>query len=246
MRPLVLSVKRSKFRIDDPTASIDQPQYRHIRPQILERDNFTCQFCGFRSPKFQEVHHLDDNHNNSSPDNLVTACPLCHACNHIALNGDRQTGRLIWLDPALNIGQAQLNNIIRELWLTTLSDHRELRTSAAAMLQRFFTHTLPITQMFGSDSPLYLGEQMLRMSQEVYDNRASVIKSAGLYFLPNRTGFSRQLDFWAKSKLNSFPTSQWVNYSKDKVTSWLQNEFKLDGTDDNIARYLKPTETGSK
>lgn len=58
------------------------PQFNSLlREAILERDNFTCQFCG-RVPndrKKLHPHHIDYNKSNCAPLNLVTLCHSCHS-----------------------------------------------------------------------------------------------------------------------------------------------------------------------
>ena len=52
-----------------------------IRFQVLNRDNFTCQYCGRKAPDVVlEVDHINPTSNNGMADmnNLVTAC---HECN---------------------------------------------------------------------------------------------------------------------------------------------------------------------
>ena len=52
-----------------------------LRFEILERDHFTCQFCGKQAPETQlEVDHLQSKAEGGSdkPDNLVAACRDCN------------------------------------------------------------------------------------------------------------------------------------------------------------------------
>ena len=51
-----------------------------IRQKVLTRDNHTCQFCHFKSQKYQEVHFIDRDTTNFHMDNMVTACIFCHQC----------------------------------------------------------------------------------------------------------------------------------------------------------------------
>jgi len=62
--------------------SSNSPIPLEIRKKVLERDNFTCQKCGFQDKTMQniEIHHIkpkifgsDDN-----LDNLITLCSICH------------------------------------------------------------------------------------------------------------------------------------------------------------------------
>lgn len=55
---------------------------RGFRKLIRIRDNYTCQRCGKHQSELRraiDVHHLDHNKMNNSPDNLVCACESCNA-----------------------------------------------------------------------------------------------------------------------------------------------------------------------
>lgn len=56
------------------------PTVRLSKREILRRDDYTCQYCGFRSPHLT-VDHVVPRHQGGQHrwDNLVAACP---ACNH--------------------------------------------------------------------------------------------------------------------------------------------------------------------
>ena len=47
-----------------------------VRPNILKRDNHTCQKCGLT--KRLQIHHIDGNKKNDNPNNLITLCIFCH------------------------------------------------------------------------------------------------------------------------------------------------------------------------
>lgn len=57
-------------------------EWRRLRFKILKRDNFTCQYCGYKSEKYQIVHHLNGNPTNNSEENLVTICQMCNLVEH--------------------------------------------------------------------------------------------------------------------------------------------------------------------
>lgn len=61
---------------------ITKEEWRKLRFKILERDNYTCQYCGFRAEKWQIVHHIDENPNNNADGNLETICPMCNLILH--------------------------------------------------------------------------------------------------------------------------------------------------------------------
>src|SRR5690554_7898806 len=115
--PLILSVKRSRFRMDDPTADHANREFVGKRPSILERDRYKCRFCGFKAKKWQEVHHVNNDHQDNSDINLVTACPLCHLVHHVGFAGMRQAAQLIYIDPEVKVSQRDLNQLVRALWI---------------------------------------------------------------------------------------------------------------------------------
>ncbi len=54
-------------------------EWQERRRQILQRDGYTCQYCGHTSQL--EAHHIRARHKGGtdSPENLVTLCEMCHA-----------------------------------------------------------------------------------------------------------------------------------------------------------------------
>lgn len=62
----------------------DQAEWELIRRQVLQRDNSTCVYCGWKAQKFQQVNHIgaEDDH---TLDNLETVCAACHAVLHLGI-----------------------------------------------------------------------------------------------------------------------------------------------------------------
>ena len=55
-----------------------------LKRTIRERDNYICQMCGKENSK--QVHHIDYNKANSTPENLITLCTKCHGKCHGRIN----------------------------------------------------------------------------------------------------------------------------------------------------------------
>ena len=60
-------------------------EWNKIRKVVLERDAYTCQFCGHTAKESMNVHHVDEIGENK-PDNLITCCVACHAVMHMGRN----------------------------------------------------------------------------------------------------------------------------------------------------------------
>lgn len=72
-------------RLENKQLEKAEAEFKRMRPKILKRDFWTCQFCGYYSVRhiFQEVHHKDCDHRNNKESNLVTACHFCHMTQHL-------------------------------------------------------------------------------------------------------------------------------------------------------------------
>jgi len=86
----------------------DDPKFEKFAQKILQRDQYTCQYCGFVSQQSQEVINLDYNYASNKTTNLVTACPFCAQCHFIQAIGQHGFGGGILISlPQLS--QVQLN-----------------------------------------------------------------------------------------------------------------------------------------
>jgi 5-methylcytosine-specific restriction endonuclease McrA len=68
---------------------------KFVKDFIKERDGNKCTRCGwneinpFTGKSPLEVHHRDENHENSTPENLITLCPNCHSLTRSWKNSGR-------------------------------------------------------------------------------------------------------------------------------------------------------------
>jgi len=213
MRNLVLSVKRSEFRSDDPKSVESDAVYKKLKPSILKDGDYTCEFCGFKSDKRQHIHHLDDNHNNNKRSNLVIACSLCHMCCHIGFAGEKSLGDLIYLEQDIGIKQADLNNIIRFLWIGQESKDSVISEYSENMLDRFYNMTTHARRILRTNDLSVFGDFLMSLSDRDYKAREEKIK--GFYFLPNKEGFKADIDVWKKQ--NGIPDPKlWFEIAKKK------------------------------
>ena len=73
----------SKWRANDAGSAQADMQFRLVRSVVLRRDRYTCRGCEAWGGRLRlQVHHRDNDHQNNSPENLVTLCVFCHAVFH--------------------------------------------------------------------------------------------------------------------------------------------------------------------
>jgi len=101
-----------------------------IRQKILERDDHTCQCCGFKSKKYQDVHFIDGDTTNLQMNNMATTCIFCHQCFNIDKVNDMRSGVLIWLP---EIEQADLHHIARAIYVSRISQGSMAETAKKAL-----------------------------------------------------------------------------------------------------------------
>ncbi len=97
--------------------------YPHIlepeqKDSILSRDDHTCQFCGFRSEKYQQTIFLGLDDKKKGQDDYATACVFCHQCFQVERISSMQSGALIWLP---EISQIHLNHLCRAIYIARIT-----------------------------------------------------------------------------------------------------------------------------
>lgn len=213
--PIRLSVKRGAFRGDQPSPPGSDLVYKNARISVLKRDDLTCQFCGFRSQK-NETHHVDDDHNNHSESNLVTACVLCHMSHHIAFAGIKGLGTMIYLQNA-GIGQGPLNQLVRTLWIAEEMAKGDLRNTASQILSRLDKAEMFAVQAISTSSPSVLGDFMSSMPNDAYEKRDKALKD--IYLLPKKAAYASQLKLWVQESKN-FTPDDWIKKAEEKFAQW--------------------------
>lgn len=212
---ITLSVKRKAFRADSPHPPGTDKVYFEARKKALARDKHTCRFCGIRC-KRNEVHHLNDDHEDHSDNNLVTACVLCHMCFHISFAGIRNRGKLIYL-PEATIGQGELNQLVRQLWVAEAMGDGDMKSMAGQLLSRLDKADILANTVLGTSKAAVMGDFLASMSDEDYAQRAKGL--AGVYLLPVKEAYGPYIKSWIEDCAQFKPTD-WVLTAKTKFEQW--------------------------
>lgn len=196
--PLILGVGR-------PTAPLDpkffQPvlsdeDYTRLKEKVFERDQHTCQCCGFQAVKYQQVLHKNFHQNDYRMDNLMTVCNFCYPVFHLEKAAEHRSGTLIWLP---EISQATLNHIIRAIYVARISQG-PMADAANKAFDLLMERRHVAIDRLGTDDPGVV-TQILEDFLELNEYKERAQKLAGLRLLPLDRSIMRDGDF----EFNQFP-----------------------------------------
>lgn len=217
-RILKLTSTRSSWRIpaQHGTELDKNKEMKAVRKEVLDRDNCTCYYCGFKSERHQEIHHLDHNHENFALNNLTTVCPLCHQVFHLSTVGDTGGGSIIWLP---EISQVDINNLCRAIFIALKSGQDEWVNTAKSLYVSLESRKHFVSNALGNDAinPMTLAQSLLKMPKEYVEEKSSEFL-APLRLLPSVTRFDIQVDYWASVQYKDLPVGDdWKKIIPDSM-----------------------------
>lgn len=114
MKKLTLSfAPPEKWRNKQQTKKLSQWEWRKKRQEILERDDYTCIYCGYKSSKYQIVDHIDGDPENNDNSNLQVVCQMCNLIKHSGMGV--VVTEVVELYKKSNYNQNEIIKITREM-----------------------------------------------------------------------------------------------------------------------------------
>lgn len=221
-RDLILSATRKSWKMSSTHGTEYDKSYRDSKGNpsknkviwdgVWARDKCKCYFCGFESKKHQEIHHLNDDHSDNSPDNLVTICPLCHQTFHLDTASTTNGGKIIWLP---EFSQQELNYISRAIFIAIDEAEAKEETATgfikiARMLENSLAErSLTVEQQIqnGASDPAIFANALINMSESQYEKRFGFLKPFKLLNLRSR--FPIQTKYWKNTVFKDIPVETW-------------------------------------
>jgi intracellular multiplication protein IcmJ len=199
--PITITAQRGSWR--QYQARKKNKKFLLVKKRILERDNYTCRYCGFFAKEFQEIVNIDGNYKNNSMNNLATACCFCAQCFFLdAVGLDSNMGGIITHTP--EISQADLNNFCRVLYCS-LDKESAYKGKLQAVYMSFKDRSKEVVNCFGPDSsdPRVFGQGLLDAALNKEQLQHEVLKH--LRLLPSKKAFAPQIDYWKKTVFAKVP-----------------------------------------
>lgn len=170
-----------------------------VSKRILERDTYTCQYCGFQAKEYQEVVNLDGNYLNNKFSNMITACCFCTQCLFLQAIGvdEMGGGQLIYLP---EMAQADVNSFCHVLFCA-MGNNTGYQDSAQSIYRSLKFRSQLIENKFtpGTSQPNIFGQLMIEEQERYPDKELDILKDIRL--LPSHVKFKVQLETWAAAAL---------------------------------------------
>ncbi len=169
---------------------------KEVKQKIFMRDNDTCQCCGFKSKKYQEVQNISDDALDLSEDNLKTVCIFCSQCFNLDKVSVMRSGVLLWLP---EIKQPDLHHIARAIYVARISQG-PIADAARKALDALMQRREAVRSRIGTDDPYILATVLKDyLTDAHYKNRDNKIEGVRLFPLDRRIIKEADLEF------NQFP-----------------------------------------
>lgn len=228
---LVMSAKRSVWRMNDHAGEDADKEFQRLRHVILDACGGRCEFCGLASGRYQEVHHGDDDHRNNKRENLFGSCPLCHQVFHIGLAGMREGGLIIY---APELTQAEINQISLLIWTIEATTDpavvetdlfRRIRDRAVKLrgdlenrrgtvllrMEAYLKENglLPegMKPRLSHYSPVLFANVLMGLDEETYARRGALL--GGLRLLPRSARFEKRVEHWRDEQAKIMSITDW-------------------------------------
>lgn len=199
---LLLSTQAQVWTGTPLRASDEKAKNTEHFPLRNSRQHGQCMYCGFVCSQ-NDLHHINDNHEDDSQDNLGVACALCHAWCHLGelAQGD---GYLCYLP---GVSPADVNHLQRTIFLALASGDEQLVSDAKDILNWLGSHREYVAQAWGTDNPATFASAIRRQPIDEKELREIVFTDLALIAHPGLFIAARLA--WAEEVCRAYPASIW-------------------------------------
>jgi intracellular multiplication protein IcmJ len=180
--------------------------FRPVEQRVFERDEYTCQYCGFQAREYQEVVNVNGDYTHNKLSNLTTACCFCVQCLFLQAVGldEMSGGQLIYLP---EISQADLNSFSHVLFCA-MGNNTGYQDSAQSIYRSLKFRSQIIENKFGTgmSNPNIFGQTIIECQKKNQEESLSILKEMRL--LPAHVKFTVQLEAWAQAALKELEATE--------------------------------------
>jgi intracellular multiplication protein IcmJ len=177
-----------------------------LRTEAVIQSGSRCMFCGLTSAA-NELHHLNDNHQDESPGNLSTADAICHRWRHLSEVGAGQ-GLLVYLP---QLAPRDVSHLLRTVTVGLNSHYPNTQTEAKTLLNWLASHSEYVDNAWGTSEPTAFGAAIQRLSHECSGSNGWVpeIVFEGLALIINPAALTQPAAVWAAELSPQQQPAEW-------------------------------------
>ncbi len=191
---LKLSLYASAVNYQAFSARKRHPAFQKLALELLERDQYTCQYCGFKAEKHLEIVNRNQNYTQNTRSNMVTACVFCAQCFFLnALSTGQYGGGVLIFLPELS--QNDLSGLSHVL-LQAMEEGGDYKDSTQNIYQALRNRAMILENKLGEgmSQPDHFGKILIDYQQSQKKAPASLL--AKIRLLPLRSCFKQEIDDW--------------------------------------------------
>jgi len=169
--------------------------FQTFQEKVFHRDDYTCQFCGFRAKQYMDVINFNGDYHHNRINNLVTACGFCSQCFFLESVGrDEQGGGVLIILPEMT--QGELNALCHVLF-TAIMTGGPAATDARNIYRGLKLRAQRTEKLLGEgmSNPTLVGQLLVDSSgesrQKVQDKLQSSVR-----LLPDMQRFAESIKTW--------------------------------------------------
>lgn len=236
--PITLGVKRS---LDAKGGGVKKrkplPRKELVKlvETALQKDAFTCRYCGFQSSQFQRAFPKDWAVSDPRDSEMVTGCIFCEQCFNLENVGAMGSGTLVWLP---EISQADLHHIMRAIYACRAQVNEapeNIKNSADRAFEILFARRGEAKRRIGTDDPMVLAAALLEsVNDKVYAARSEKLEGVRLLPLDKRMAPGSSGDTDQFPKIIMYWVSKEGPFGKIPVTKWNDMLKKISNLKDRL------------
>lgn len=222
--PITLGVRRINWASKGKSAPLVS-DIEKATETVLQRDDHTCQCCGFRAKQWQQILHLNGDTRDFSDKNVLTTCIFCHQCFDLELVTQLESGMLIWLP---EMSQADLNGLMRAVHISRRAQG-DMNKMAMQVIDLLYARGEEAKRRLGSNSPEALAIVMRDfLANAEYQRAQKNLDGIRLLPLAKRTvpnpdpagggttnEFVQILNYWHSQVYNDLQPQNWAGLFKN-------------------------------
>ena len=214
-RPVLPLSAKARIWGQDEDEAVEPALSPEARKKVFRGGN-DCYYCGLPS-QHNHVHNLNDNHSDTSADNLRPACPLCHAWSHLeALTGKAHIRFL----PGMSA--QDINHLQRATLIAMQLGDETMRKDAQAVhkwLDERLDNNLHldiVERCAETNEPAAFAEAISQIPGDLRANKDEALENLAVIFDPKKFPLDKE---WVTDVLKDYPMTEWPRVYQDTYFS---------------------------